>query len=173
MTSDAEISESCEQKADVVAGVHVSRAADAPALGPLLCDERAAHGPFAADADAGEQAEDGELPDVDDESAEQSERGVPEDCEHQSADAAKFISDRAPDERQAPANQEKSEERAAVEADVCFGRRDARTRQQIAQRRDEHERVDEGVHAVERPTAPGSPEAADLVARERWCAIAL
>src|ERR1700690_1420005 len=98
MTSDAEIGESREQKAEVVAGVHLSRAADAPAFGPLLCDERAAHGPFAADADAGEQAEDGELPDVDDESAEQSERGVPQNCDHQRAHASEFISDRAPDE---------------------------------------------------------------------------
>src|SRR5271155_812974 len=132
MTSDAEISESCEQKADVVAGVHVSRAADAPAFGPLLCDERATHGPFAADADAGEQTEDGELPDVDDEGAEQSERGVPQDREHQSADAAKFISDRAPNESEAPAEQKNREEQAAVEADVGFGGCDAGARKQIA-----------------------------------------
>src|SRR5271156_3250539 len=132
MTSDAEISESCEQKADVVAGVHVSRAADTPAFGPLLCDDRATHGPFAADTDAGEQAEDGELPDVDHESTEQSERGVPQDGEHQCADAAEFISDRAPDESEAPAEQKNREEQAAVEADVCLGGCDAGAGQQIA-----------------------------------------
>src|SRR5277367_4789117 len=121
MAADAEIGESREQKADVVASVHVSRAADAPAFGPLLCDERAPHGPFAADADAGEQAEDGELPDVDDESAEQSERGVPQNREHQRAHAAEFISDRSPDESETPAEQKNREEQAAVVADVCFG----------------------------------------------------
>ena len=44
---------------------------------------------------------------------------------------------------------------------------DARSRQQLGQRRHEHQRVDERVHAVERPAAPRGPEAADLIRRQR------
>src|SRR6266849_5871508 len=39
--------------------------------------------------------------------------------------------------------------------------------EQHAERGHEHEGIDERVHAVERPSAPRGPEAADLVARER------
>src|SRR5208282_1147469 len=105
MAADAEIRERCEQEADVVSGVHVSCAANAPTFGPLFRYECAAHGPFPADADPGEQAEDGELPDVDHERAEQRERGIPQDREHQCAHPAEFISDRTPDEGETPAEQ--------------------------------------------------------------------
>ena len=84
--------------------MHVSRAAYAPTFRPFFGDEGAAHGPFAADTDAREKAEDGELPDVHDEGAQQGERGVPEDREHQRAHAAEFICYRTPDESQPPAD---------------------------------------------------------------------
>ena len=96
VATDGEISKRCEQKADVVARVHKSGAADAPTFGPLFRYKGAAHGPFATDADAGEQAENRELPDVDHERAEQSEGGIPKNREHQSANAAEFISDWTP-----------------------------------------------------------------------------
>ena len=43
---------------------------------------------------------------------------------------------------------------------------DARRGQQLRQRGDEHQRIDERVHAVERPPAVGGQEPALLVRRE-------
>ena len=166
MSADGEIGERGEDEAEVVAGVQVSGAADAPAFGHFFGDESAAHGPFAADANAGEETKDRELPDVGDESTEESEGGIPDDGEQQGADAAEFIADGPPEEGATPADEEKGEEEAAVVADVSFGGGDAGAREEIAEGRDENEGVDDGVHAVESPAAPGGPEAADLIGGE-------
>ena len=93
--------------------------------------------------------------------------GVAEDGEDEGADAAEAIGQGSPEEREAPADQENGEEDAAVEADVGLGGGEAGTGQEIAQRRHEDEGVDEGIHAVERPSGPGGPEAADLVGGQR------
>ncbi len=58
------IGERREKESEVIAGMHQARAHFAAALGPLLGDECAAHGPLAADPDAGEQAANGHLPNV-------------------------------------------------------------------------------------------------------------
>src|SRR5262249_9007017 len=72
-----------------------------------------------------------------------------------------------PEEREAPAGEEDGEENAAVEADIGLIGRDAGAGEKVAECGDQHERVDEGVHAVERPTGPGGPETADLIGGER------
>ena len=93
----------------------------------------------------------------------QREEGEAEDAEHHGAHAAEAIGDRSPDQRHAPADHEQGEEQAAVVADVRVGGRDSGARQKVAQRRNQHQRVDERVHAVHGPAAPGGPEAANLV----------
>src|SRR5260370_42595774 len=40
-------------------------------------------------------------------------------------------------------------------------------REQIAQRRHQHQCVNERVHAIERPTSPGGPESPNLISCER------
>src|SRR5580698_8613387 len=146
--------------------MHVSGAADAPAFGHFFGDESAAHGPFAADTNSREETENGKLPDAGDEGTEQSERGIPEDGEHQGSDAAEFIADGTPEEGAAPAEQEQREEQAAVITNVSFGGGEAGARKEFAEGRNEDEGVDDGVHAVESPAAPGGPEAADLIGSE-------
>ena len=61
--ADEVIRERRKKKAEVVAGVHQARTHLAPLFRPLFGDERAAHGPLATDADAGQQTADGYLPD--------------------------------------------------------------------------------------------------------------
>src|SRR4029077_20293076 len=68
---------------------------------------------------------------------------------------------------EAPANQEEGEEQRAVVSDVGVGGGDAGLREQIVQSGDQDEGVDERVHAVECPPAPGGEEAALLVGGER------
>ena len=94
--------------------------------------------------------------------------GVAEDGEDEGADAAEAVGERPPEEGEAPADQEDGEEHAAVEADVGLGGWQAGARQQVAQGGHQHEGVDEGVHAVERPARPCGPEAADLVLGQRF-----
>ena len=106
------------------------------------------------------------LPDAGDEGAEQSESGIPEDGEHQGSDAAEFIADGTPEEGAAPAEQEQREEQAAVITNVSFGGGEAGTRKEFAEGWNEDEGVDDGVHAVESPAAPGGPESADLIGGE-------
>src|SRR5580698_8263910 len=146
--------------------MHVSGAADAPAFGHFFGDESAAHGPFAADTNSREETENGKLPDAGDEGTEQSERGIPEDGEHQGSDAAEFIADGTPEEGAAPAEQEQREEQAAVITNVSFGGGEAGTRKEFAEGWNEDEGVNDGVHAVESPAAPGGPESADLIGGE-------
>ena len=61
--ADGVVDDRGEEDAEVVAGVHPRGALLAARFGPLLGDEDAADGPLAADADAREEAEGGELPD--------------------------------------------------------------------------------------------------------------
>ena len=136
-------------------------------FGPLLGDEDAAERPFAADAESGQQAEGGELPDVVGDRAEKREERVAEDGEDQRAHAAEAVGEGSPEESESPADQEEGEEQAAVEADVARRGGDTGARQQVPQGGHQHQGIDEGIHAVQRPAAPGCPEAADLVTRER------
>jgi hypothetical protein len=152
-----------EKGAEVVAGVHPCRALFAARFGPLFCDKDAADSPLAADADARQKAEEGELPDRDGGASQEGEEGVTENGEDEGADAAEAIGQGAPEESEAPSNQEDGEEHAAVEADVGLVGRQAGARQEIAQRGHQDQGIDEGVHAVERPACPCSPEASDLV----------
>src|SRR5439155_1014338 len=69
--------------------------------------------------------------------------------------------------RDAPADQKQRKQHAAVVADVARRSRNARPRQQLGERGHEHERINERVHAVERPSTPRGPEAAHLIWRER------
>src|SRR5436190_526144 len=62
--ADEIIRERREEESEVVAGVHVAGAHLAAILGPFLGDERAADRLLAADADAAQHAQRGELPDV-------------------------------------------------------------------------------------------------------------
>jgi len=85
--------------------------------------------------------------------------------------AAEPVRDRPPDERQAPSHQEQREHQRAGVADVGRRRLDARPRQKLGQRRAEHERVDDAVHAVQHPAEPRGPEADDLLpVQRRACA---
>src|SRR5208282_4999557 len=109
----------------------------------------------------------GELPHTDREGAQQSKRGIAQNGQHQGTHAAKLISDRPPEKRKSPADQKQSEQQAAVIANVSFGSCDPGARQQFAQRWHQHQRIDNGIHAVESPTSPRRPEAAYLIARQR------
>src|SRR5256885_8429026 len=77
------------------------------------------------------------------------------------------LSDGPPEESESPAAEKQSEKQSTVIADVAFCGSDARTREQFSQRGHEHQGIDERVHAIERPASPGSPEAANLISRER------
>src|SRR6185503_393839 len=133
----------------------------------FLRDEGAADRLLTAEADAAEDAQDRQLPHVLREAAGQGENRVHQDRHHQRLDAPEAIGDRPPHHRHAPAGKEEREQDAAVVADVARRRGDARFRQQLGQRGHEHQRVDERVHAVEAPAAPGRPEALDLIRIER------
>ncbi len=164
MASNAVIGQCRQKKSYVVSGVHEARARDAPVLGPLLSYERSPHGPLAADADPGQQTQDGELPHVDDEGAQQGEYGIPQDGQHQGANPAELVSDRPPEKCQAPAHQKQREQQPAIVANVSLGRGNPGARQQFAQGRHQHQRIDKGIHAVERPSSPRRPETAQLIA---------
>jgi hypothetical protein len=62
-----------EKYADVIPGMHQTRTEAAPMLRPLLGNERPAHGPFSANAHAGKQAKDSQLPHPSGERAQKSE----------------------------------------------------------------------------------------------------
>jgi hypothetical protein len=143
--------------------VHVARAHLAAIFGPFLRDERASYRLFTADPYPAQDTERGELPDIGDQAAEKREQRITENGQHQRAHTAKAIGHRPPHHRQAPAEQEQREQHAAVVHNVAGRGGDARTRQQLAQRGHEHDRVNRGVHAVERPAAPRRPEPANLV----------
>src|ERR1700691_5086432 len=72
---------------------------------------------------------------------------------------------RPPNERQPPSHEKKGKQQPAVEANVGGSCRNTRLRQKLAHRRDQNERVDERIHAVERPSGPGGPKTAHLVFR--------
>lgn len=101
--ADKVIGESREKKSEVVAGVHVARAHFAAVLGPLFRNESAAHGPFAADPDSGEQAANGDFPYVLSERSQESENRIAQNRERQRAHAAKPVGDRPPNQRHSPA----------------------------------------------------------------------
>ncbi len=69
--------------------------------------------------------------------------------------------------RHPPPDQEQGEQNPAVISDIGGRGRNSRTRQQLAQRRNQNERVDEGIHAIQHPSAPRRPESADLIWRQR------
>src|SRR5207237_7251493 len=71
--ADRPIGQRGEKESEVVAGVHVAAAGLAAILRPFLRDERTAHRPFAADADAGEEAQRRQLPAAGDDAAQQRE----------------------------------------------------------------------------------------------------
>ncbi len=167
LRADEIVRERGEEEAEVVAGVHVARALLAAILRPFFGDERAAHGPLAADADAGQNAERRKLPDRGRDTAQEGEQRVAQDRQHQGLDAAEAIRDRTPQHRQTPPDEEQREQHAAVVADVARGRGNPGSRQQLDQCRREHERVDERIHPVERPAAPRGPQPPNLIARER------
>src|SRR5437868_726389 len=79
--ADERVGKGRQKKPEVVARVHVAGALGTPIFGPLLCDEGSAHGPLAADADAGEETEERQLPDARGHGAEKREDGVAEDGE--------------------------------------------------------------------------------------------
>src|SRR5208283_6183552 len=80
---------------------------------------------------------------------------------------AKLVAHRAPKKSRAPADQKQSEEQPAIEPNVALGRGNAGAWQKVTQRWHEDERIDKGVHAVQRPSAPRCPEAAYLVSGQR------
>ena len=152
------------EEAEVVAGLQIPGAHLPPILGPRFGDVRPGHRPLAADADAGEKSKQAELPDVLRERRGAGEQRVDENRRRERARATEAIGDRTPDEREAPAGEKHGEQNRADESDVRRRRVDARTRQQLGERRREHQRVDHRVHSVEQPARPRGPEADDLLA---------
>ncbi len=122
---DHVVGDCCEEEAEVIAGVHVAAAGLAAILGPFFGDEGAAHRPFAADADSGQKAQRGELPDAGHDTAQEREQRVTEDGERQRAHPSEAVRDRPPDHRDTPADQKQREQHAPVEADVAGRCRDA------------------------------------------------
>ena len=155
------------KSAHVISSVHVTRAGAPPLFRPFFSHKRSAHGPLAADADPCKQAQNGKLPNVGDRRAEESENGIPNDGQHERSHTPEFVSHRPPQKRQSPAEQKKCEQQSAIEADVAFRCGNSGARQEVAQRRNQHQRVNERIHAIERPASPRSPEPANLIARQR------
>jgi hypothetical protein len=58
-----------------------------------------------ANANSGEQAQNGKLPNAGDESAQECENRIPNNGQHQCANATKPIADRTPQKRESPADQ--------------------------------------------------------------------
>ena len=144
--------------------MHQTCACPASALRPFLGHECATHGPLSTDPDTSEKAKHGKLPDACGECAQEGKDRIPNNGEHERSHATKFVSDWTPQKSQTPANQEESEEQSAVESNVGFGGGDSGAREQFAERGDKHERIHEGIHAVERPPTPCCPESAYLIA---------
>src|SRR6267154_156831 len=161
--SDQIIHNRGEKYAHVITGVHVTRARFSAALRPLLRHERATHGPLPADSDSGEQTQRRQLPNAGDQRAKKREYRIPGDGDHQRADAPEFIGYRAPQKGQPPTHQEQGEQQSAIKSDIALGGGDSRARQELTQRGHENERVDERIHAIKCPAAPGRPKAANLV----------
>ena len=164
MAANTIIGDGGKKNSHVVTGVHHTRAHFAALLGPFFRYERSAHRPFTANADSREQAIRRQLPHARGERPQESKKRIAENRQHQGAHAAKFVGKRSPQERESPTDQKKREQDAAVKADIRLRGCDVRFRQQFAQRRHHHECVDERVHAVNSPSSPGSPEAANLIA---------
>ena len=166
MRADRVVERGGDEEAGVIAGLQVAGAHLAPVLRPGLGDIGAGHRPFAADPDAGEKAEDRELPDGIGEEGRPGEDGVDDDRAGERARAAEPVGDRPPDEGQAPADEEQRKQDGAVGADRLRRRGNAGLRQEFGEGGAQDQRVDEAVHAVEHPAGPGAPEADDLVAVE-------
>ena len=81
----------CEKKSEVVAGVHQAGAHFAALFRPLFGDERAAHGPFASDADTREEPVNRQLPDVRAERRQKGKNRKAENGQHQRAHAAELV----------------------------------------------------------------------------------
>ena len=152
-----------KEEPEVVPGVHVPSAHLATILRPLLRDEGAADRLFAAEPDPAKHPQHRELPYVLDDAAREGEKRIHQDRHHQRLHSSEAIRDWSPHHRHAPSGEEQREQDAAVEPDVARRRRDARFRQKLGQRGHEHQRVDEGIHPIETPSAPGRPEAFNLV----------
>ena len=165
--ADKIIGQGGQKKSEVIARVHHARAHGSPLFRPLFRDQRRADPPFSADADSGKKPKHGEHPDVRGKRAQQSKKRKTNNGEHQGADAPKPVGDRPPQESHPPSNQEQGEQNSAVISDIGGRRGNSRARQQVAQRRNQNERVDEGIHAIQHPSAPGRPEPADLIWRQR------
>jgi hypothetical protein len=114
-----------DEEAEVEAGVKVAGSHLAPVLRPSLGDVGAGHRPLAADADAREEAEDRQHPDVGCECGRAGEHRVDQHRSGDSLGAAEFVGDGPPDEREAPAYQEQAEHEGTGISDVCGGRFDA------------------------------------------------
>ena len=165
--ADPVVDDGSQEGADVIPGVHPGRALPAARLRPLLGHEDAADGPLAADSRTRQEPEEAQLPHGSGRASQEREQRIAEDGEHQGADAAEAVRNGPPKKSEAPAGKKHGEQHAAVETHVGLSGCDAGARQQIAQRRDHDQRIQERIHAVQRPTAPGCPEAAHLVGAER------
>ena len=155
-----------DEEAEVVARLQVAGAHLSTIFRPRLGDVGAGHRPLAAHADAGEQAKRAELPDVLRERGGAGEERVDEDRRRERARASEAVGDRPPEERKAPPDEKHREENRADESDARGDASHSRARQQLGERRREHQRVDHRVHAVEQPAGPRGPEADDLLSVE-------
>jgi hypothetical protein len=147
--------------------VEVAGELHAAILGQRLGHERRPDRLLAAQPEPAENAQDRELVHVANQSAHQREDRVGDNRQRQRAHAADTVADHPPEHRQAPPAEEHRKEDAAPDADVHLRRLNAGRRQQLAQRRNEHEAVDKCVHAVERPPRVGGDEPFLLSARQR------
>ena len=104
--ADGEIQRRGQEEAGVVAGLQIARAHLAPILGPGFGDIGSGQGPFAADADTRQQAEQTQLPDILRQRRRAGEYRVDQYRGGEHAGAPEAVGDRAPEEGQAPAHQE-------------------------------------------------------------------
>ena len=124
--------------------------------------QSSSHGPFAADADGGKEAEDVPFPEVGGEAGECGEYAVHQNRQRHRGLAAEAVGDRAPDGRAAPAEQEYRGADLAVPADIGGRGRDVGARQQGGHGRGEDESEDGPVESVHGPAAEGAPEGTAL-----------
>ena len=155
-----------QKEAGIITGLQITSAHLAAVFRPRFGDVGPSQRPLAANSDSCQQPKQPQLPHVLRQRGRAREHRIDEDGGGQHSRAAKPVSDRAPDQRQSPANQEQRKQHRSRIAHVARRSFDSRLWQQLGERRTQHQRVDDRVHAIERPASPRRPEAGDLRAIE-------
>src|SRR5262249_52093724 len=123
-----------EEGPHVVTGVQVSGTGGTAVLWHLFSDESGCADELSADTETGQQAKNGQFPDIPRNTAEEGKKRVTEDRERERADASEAVGEGATEERAPPTDEKNRKENTAVISEVCRSWRDSRGRQDVAHR---------------------------------------